>query len=77
MTSLSAKIFNLKYRGEIKIDNYADLVIFDENKIEDKATFENPKQIAAGISYVLVNGTIVYDEGKATGKRPGKVLKRF
>lgn len=52
-----------------------DIVVFDPNRISDKATFANPKQYPEGISYVLVNGHIVIDHGDHTGERPGVVLR--
>jgi N-acyl-D-amino-acid deacylase len=74
MTSLPAQTFNLRDRGLIKEGFAADLVIFDENTIADKATFENPHQYAEGFSQVLVNGEIVFDGAKMTGKFPGQPL---
>ena len=58
MTSLPAQTFRLKDRGLIREGFAADLVIFDENTITDKATFENPHQYAQGFSAVVVNGEI-------------------
>jgi N-acyl-D-amino-acid deacylase len=74
MTSLPAQTFNLRDRGLIKEGFAADLVIFDENTIADKATFENPHQYADGFSWVLVNGEIVFDGSKMTGRMPGEAL---
>lgn len=74
MTSLPAQTFNLKNRGLIREGFAADLVIFDENKIADKATFENPHQYAEGFSAVIVNGEIVFDGEKMTGKMSGQPL---
>lgn len=76
MTSLSARRFGLKNRGLIKEQYYADLVIFDFDKIIDVASFNNPKQVSAGIEYVLVNGNIVYQEKSVNKKRSGKFLYR-
>lgn len=76
MTSLPASILNLSDRGTIAVGKWADLVIFDPSTVADKATFENPFQYPVGIDTVLVNGNVVLDEGKHTGARPGKVLKR-
>ena len=76
MTSLPASILGLADRGAIKEGMWADLVIFDPATIADKATFEDPFQYPVGIDTVLVNGTVVLDEGKHTNARPGKVLKR-
>lgn len=76
MTGLTASVFGLEKRGEIKIGNYADLVIFDESKIIDVADFDNPDQPSAGIHSVYVNGRPVWANGTATGSRPGKWLRR-
>ncbi len=76
MTSMAAEKAGLKKRGLINKDYFADIVIFDFEKIEDKATFIEPVQYPVGIDYVLVNGTIVVDHGKHTGTFPGKVLRR-
>ena len=76
MTSLPASILGLKDRGAIKEGMWADLVIFDPATVADRATFEDPFQYPVGISTVLVNGTVVLDEGQHTNARPGKVLKR-
>ena len=74
MTSLPAQTFNLRDRGLIRENFAADLVIFDETKIKDQATFENPHQYAAGFQSVIVNGEIVFDGEKMTGAKPGRAL---
>ncbi|HEX8247745.1 MAG TPA: amidohydrolase family protein, partial [Pyrinomonadaceae bacterium] len=74
MTSLPAQTFGLRDRGQIREGMAADLVIFDENKIADKATFENPHQYAEGFQTVVVNGEIVFDGQKMTGKMSGAPL---
>lgn len=74
MTSLPAQTFSLRDRGLIKEGFAADLVIFDENTIADKATFENPHQYAEGFSQVIVNGEIVFDGTKMSGTMPGRTL---
>ena len=76
MTTLPASILGLSDRGAIKQGQWADLVLFDPNTVADQATFEDPFQYPVGIDTVLVNGTVVLDEGKHTNARPGKVLKR-
>lgn len=76
MTSLPASILGLTDRGAIKDGMWADLVIFDPATVADRATFEDPFQYPVGIATVLVNGTVVLDEGKHTNARPGKVLRR-
>ncbi len=74
MTSLPAQTFNLKNRGLIRENFAADLVIFDENTITDKATFENPHQYATGFQAVIVNGEIVFDGEKMSGKMSGQPI---
>jgi N-acyl-D-amino-acid deacylase len=75
MTSLPAQTFNLRNRGLLREGYAADLVIFDEKTIADKATFENPHQYAEGISFVFVNGEAVFAQGQMTGTRSGKSLR--
>jgi len=74
MTSLPAQSIRLKKRGMIKEGMYADLTIFDFNTFEDKATFDNPHQYPQGLKYVIVNGEVVVDKGKHTGKLSGMIL---
>ena len=71
-----AKKMGLKKRGEIKIGNFADLVIFDPGKIKDKATYENPYLLSEGLDYVFVNGKAALAEGKLTGQLPGYALRK-
>jgi N-acyl-D-amino-acid deacylase len=76
MTFTTARKFGLKDRGLIKKGYYADLTVFNPEKIIDKATWQNPHQYPEGIEYVVVNGQIVIQEGKHTGKLPGLILKK-
>jgi N-acyl-D-amino-acid deacylase len=75
MTSLPATRMRLYDRGAIREGLKADVTIFNEDRIEDVATYENPTAYPAGIDYVLVNGQIVIDQGHHTGAKPGSVLK--
>jgi N-acyl-D-amino-acid deacylase len=75
MTSLAAQKFQLKDRGLLKEGLAADIVIFDEKEVTDKATFENPHQFSAGFHFVLVNGQLVIENGKHTGTKSGVTLK--
>lgn len=75
MTSLSATRMRLFDRGAVREGLWADLTIFDFDRIQDNATYENPVAVPAGIDYVLVNGEVVVAEGKHTGAKPGKVLR--
>jgi N-acyl-D-amino-acid deacylase len=74
MTSLPAQTFGLRDRGQIREGFAADIVIFDETRVADKATFENPHQYAEGFQAIIVNGEIVFDGQKMTGKRSGAPL---
>lgn len=73
--ALPAQREHLSDRGVIKSGMWADLVIFDPGVIHDAATYENPNQLSVGMSYVLVNGVPVIEEGRMTGKLPGRVLR--
>ena len=61
-------------RGQLREGYWGDIVIFDPDRVADTATYENPKQYPKGIDYVLVNGTVVIDNGQHTAARPGKVV---
>jgi N-acyl-D-amino-acid deacylase len=74
MTALPAQRMGLAQRGVIKKGMWADIAIFDPARLRSPATFEQPKQLAQGMSYVLVNGVPVIAEGKMTRALPGKVL---
>jgi N-acyl-D-amino-acid deacylase len=62
-------------RGRIAEGLAADIVVFDYEKIGDKATFARPAEQSVGVKFVLVNGGVVLDDRKLTGERPGKVLR--
>ena len=74
MSSQSARRLGIHDRGLITKGYFADIAIFDPNEIIDKATFENPHQYAIGTKFVLVNGTVVVENGQHTGARPGRIL---
>jgi N-acyl-D-amino-acid deacylase len=74
-TSLPAQTMHLADRGVLKTGMWADIVIFDPDKIADLATYANPNQYSVGMAYVLVNGTPVIADGKMTNALPGKVLR--
>lgn len=75
ITSIPAKIFKIKERGILKDGAFADLVIFDPERIQDRADFNNPFLKPEGIYYVFVNGLPAIYDGKATGIRNGRVLR--
>jgi N-acyl-D-amino-acid deacylase len=76
MTGLTAKTFGLKDRGILKEGAYADITLFDAGTVDEAATFAKPIQPAKGIDTVIVNGSVVWRNGKPSGNRPGRVLKR-
>jgi N-acyl-D-amino-acid deacylase len=75
MSSLPAQKFQLNDRGLLRPGMAADIVVFDENTVTDKATFEKPHQYSVGFQYVVVNGKVTIDGGKHNGTRAGIVLK--
>lgn len=75
MTSLVANRVGLHDRGRIAPGMAADLVIFDPERIQDKAVYEKPLQYAEGVDYLLINGRFAIDDGKATGANVGRVLR--
>jgi N-acyl-D-amino-acid deacylase len=75
ITSLPAQREHLVGRGLIKEGFFADITIFDPGSIIDKATYTQPAQLAEGVKYVIVNGQIAFENGKATGAMAGKPLK--
>jgi N-acyl-D-amino-acid deacylase len=76
MTGLSAARFGLTGRGILAAGAYADITVFDPKTVADRATFEAPTTSAAGIEHVFVNGRPVWADGKTTGERPGRALRR-
>ncbi len=75
LTSLPADNLKLKKRGRLQVGHFADVVVFDPEKVNDKATFQDPHQYAEGVIHVFVNGTQVLDDGKHTGAKPGRFVK--
>ncbi|NIU35722.1 MAG: amidohydrolase family protein [Gemmatimonadetes bacterium] len=75
-TSLPAEIIGLPDRGLLRPGFRADLVVFDYDRLEDRATILEPHRYPEGIEYVLVNGEFTVDGGRLTGALPGRVLDR-
>jgi N-acyl-D-amino-acid deacylase len=75
LTGLPATNLKLNNRGFLKEGYHADIVIFDPERIEDHATFENPHQYATGVEHVFVNGIQVLNQGEHTGEFPGRFVK--
>ena len=74
MTSLAADQLHLRDRGLLRAGMFADVVVFDPNKVVERATFLQPHQFSEGMQYVVVNGKVVIDAGQHTGARPGRIL---
>lgn len=75
MTSLPAEHFQLTGRGVLQAGNWADVTVFDPEKIGDPSTYKDPHHYAVGVPYVLVNGVLVIRDGEHTGARPGQALR--
>ena len=76
MTSRPARKLGLKDRGLIEDGMFADITVFDPEKIRDKATYRDPHQFPEGIHHVIVNGRFAVRDGTQTRNRPGRVLKK-
>ena len=75
MTSLPAANIGAFQRGELREGYYADVVVFDPERIADNATFDEPHQYATGVRHVFVNGEQVLENGRHTGAKPGRVVR--
>jgi N-acyl-D-amino-acid deacylase len=75
LTSLSADNLRIKERGRLTPGHFADIVVFDPAAIGDKATFDKPHQLAAGVETVFVNGVLTVSGGAHTGAKAGRVVR--
>jgi N-acyl-D-amino-acid deacylase len=75
MTTLPAQTFHLKDRGQLREGNWADITIFDPEKVQDQATYKDPHHYPTGIPYVIVNGVEVVSNSEHTGAMPGMALR--
>ena len=75
MSSLPAQKFQLSDRGLLREGYAADIVVFDEKKVQDLSTYDKPHQYTTGFQYVLVNGKLTVENGKHNGTRAGAVLR--
>ena len=75
MTSAVANRLSIRDRGQLREGFFADVVIFDPATVIDKATYTEPHQHSIGIQTVIVNGVRVWDSGKHTGARPGRIVR--
>jgi len=74
-SSAVANRLSIRDRGLLREGMYADVVVFDPERIADRATFEQPHQLSVGMHYVVVNGTVVLREGEPTGALPGRIVR--
>lgn len=75
-TSLTAETFRLPERGLLRVGYFADVIVFDEATIADRATYEQPELLSVGMRYVIVNGRVVVEEGKYNGTLAGRALSK-
>jgi len=76
MTGLTARRFGLAGRGELTVGAAADITLFNAATVADAATFSAPIRAAKGIELVMVNGEVVWRDGRSSGARPGRVVRR-
>ncbi|HEY8417235.1 MAG TPA: amidohydrolase family protein, partial [Limnochordales bacterium] len=76
MTGLPATLLGFVDRGFIAVGMAADITVFDPKTIIDRSTFDNPRQYAEGVRYVLVNGQVAFEDGSLTGARAGVALRK-
>src|SRR5207244_643095 len=75
-SALTAKTFRIPERGLIREGYFADVIVFDPNTVSDRATYEQPELLAAGMKYVIVNGKVAVANEKSTGVLAGRALRK-
>jgi len=75
-SALTAETFRLPERGKLSLNHFADVIVFDEKTVADRATYEEPELLAVGMKYVIVNGQIAVADGKFTGTLAGRPLAK-
>jgi len=75
-SALTAETFRIPERGLIRAGYFADVIVFDEKAVADRATYEQPELLAVGIKYVIVNGKVAVDNGAYTGVLAGRALRK-
>ena len=76
ITQFPAQRMRLKDRGTLREGAWADVVVFDPERITDRATIQNPCAYSEGVRWLFVNGTAAIADGRLTGAKPGRVLRR-
>jgi N-acyl-D-aspartate/D-glutamate deacylase len=74
-SALPAATLRLPQRGVLAVGNFADVIAFDSTTVADRSTYREPRLLATGMRYVLVNGTVVIDQGNYTGAMAGRALR--
>jgi N-acyl-D-amino-acid deacylase len=74
MSALPSQRLGLTDRGVLRAGTKADIAIFDPQRVRDIATFEKPHAYAEGVTYVIINGQVAFENGKMTTARPGRIL---
>ena len=75
MTSLPATVFGIAERGQVRPGAWADIVVFDLEKFRDRATYQDPHQLAEGVAHVIVNGKLSWGKLRTSGVLSGRVLR--
>lgn len=75
-SALTAEMFRIPERGQIRIGYFADIIVFDEQTISDRATYEQPEIFSVGMKYVIVNGKVIIDNGSFNGVLAGRALRK-
>ncbi len=75
-SALAAETFGIAERGELRVGYFADVIVFDEKTVADRATYERPELPAVGVQHVIVNGQIAIDDGEYTGALAGRALRK-
>jgi N-acyl-D-aspartate/D-glutamate deacylase len=74
-SGLPADVLKLPERGYLKAGHFADVVVLDPKKFRDTATYDRPHQYATGVRWLFVNGEAAVEDGKATDRLKGRVLR--
>src|SRR5690606_12284727 len=75
LTSLPAGNLALRDRGLLRPGYFADIAVFDPERIADHATYDHPQQFATGVLHVVVNGELALEDGEPTGRLPGRAVR--
>ncbi|HVS21163.1 MAG TPA: amidohydrolase family protein, partial [Pyrinomonadaceae bacterium] len=75
-SALTAETFRIPERGLIEPGYFADVIVFDEKTVADRATYEQPELLSVGMKFVIVNGKIAVENGAYTGAHAGRALRK-